>query len=543
MERWVYLLIMGILIIFTRRELWEFGQYIYTRIKGIKEFKINAFNLILISLFGMSVILNLIGAFTPEVHYDALEYHFGAPGEFLKDGKIHFLQHNVYSNFPSLVEMLYLLGMLIEGDTLAKLFHWAFGILTGVTIFSFGKRLFSTKVGLVGMVVFYIFGQITILSTQALIDMGLAFYSFLGLMAIIEWIETKDRKWFLLSGISMGLAVGCKYPALLSFLAIEIFILFQKRLKSAILFALLVLLTSSPWFIKNFIWTRNPVYPLFYNIFDGKNWDKVKDERFYKAHAPGKKDPVTLVRTLVDMTFKDQFMTPLFLLLIPLGIFLKDMSKPIRYLLIYLALFYLFWFYWTHRIDRFFLPAIPAMALVSGYIYVRLAEAKILEKPLSIILIFSLLFNLYISAFTLSSINPFAYAFGFETRDEFLVRTLPPYPAMKFINENLDEDAVVLLIGEAEIHYIKRAVLYNTVFDTSIIEEVVNTSTSPEEVYEKIRDLGATHLLLNYVEVARLNRTYSYMKDFNWDLLYGFEKKYLEKLYSLEDKVLVYKVK
>ncbi|MBI3007948.1 MAG: glycosyltransferase family 39 protein, partial [Candidatus Omnitrophica bacterium] len=436
------------------------------------------------------------------------------------------------------------------------LFHWAFGILTGATIFSFGRRLFGVQTGLVGMVIFYIFSQITILSTQALIDMGLAFYSFLALMAIIEWIGTEDKKWFLLSGISMGLAVGCKYPALLSFIAIEVLILRMslrgrspwqsnliKRLRYAVLFAFIVLLTSSPWFIKNFIWTRNPVYPLFYNIFNGKNWDEVKDERFYKAHAPGKKDIVTLVRTLWDMTFKAQFMTPLFLLLIPLGIFLKDMSKPIRYLLIYLALFYLFWFYWTHRIDRFFLPAIPAMALVSGYVYVRLIEAKILEKPLSIILLFSLLFNLYISAFTLSSINPFAYAFGFETRNEFLVRTLPPYPSMKFINENLDEDAVVLLIGEAEIHYIKRKVIYNTVFDTSIIEEVVNTSTSPEEVYEKVKSLGATHILLNYVEVARLNRTYSYMKDFNWKLFYGFENKYLEKLYSLEDKVLVYKVK
>src|SRR3989338_3030564 len=120
--------------------------------------------------------------------------------------------------------------------------------------------------------------------------MGLAFYSFLALMAIIEWIGTEDRKWFGLSGVSMGRAVGCKYPALLSFIVIEMFILFQKRFKSDILFALIVLLTSSPWFIKNFIWTRNPVYPLFYNIFDGKNWDEVKDERFYKAHAPGKKD-------------------------------------------------------------------------------------------------------------------------------------------------------------------------------------------------------------------------------------------------------------
>jgi|GEM_PF-1905200 len=563
MEKWVYFIILGILTVFTKDELIEFCQYIFIKIKGVRESKIGIFNLILLSLFGLSIILNLFGAFTPEVHYDALEYHFGAPGEFLRDGRIHFLQHNVYSNFPSLVEMLYLLGMLIEGDTLAKLFHWTFGILTSLSILSFGKRLFGIKIGLIGMAIFYVFGQITILSTQALVDMGVAFYSFLGIMAIIEWVGTEKRGWLLLSGISIGLAVSCKYPAILSFLAIEVLILFHtnwvKRLKTAVLFALIVLLTSSPWFIKNFIWTRNPVYPLFYNVFDGKNWDNAKDERFQKAHAPGKKDLITLVRTLWDMTIKDQFMTPIFLLFIPLIIFLKGIDRHIKYLLVYLALFYLFWFYFTHRIDRFFLPATPALALVSGYIYMRLNDAtrvlsigidlpiphkgRVLRGFLSIILVFSLLFNFYISAFTLSSINPFAYAFGFETKDEFLTRTLPPYSAMKFINDELDEDAVVLLMGEAEVHYINRKVLYNTVFDTSIIEEIVNTSTSPEEVLEKVKGLGATHLLLNRVEVARLNRTYSYMKDFNWELFYDFEKEYLEKIYSLEEKVLIYKVK
>ena len=42
--------------------------------------------------------------------YDVLEYHLQVPREFLQAGRVEFLPHNVYSQYPLGVEMLFTLG-------------------------------------------------------------------------------------------------------------------------------------------------------------------------------------------------------------------------------------------------------------------------------------------------------------------------------------------------------------------------------------------------------------------------------------------------
>ena len=51
--------------------------------------------------------------------YDVLEYHLAGPKEHLIAGRIRFLPHNVYTNMPSNVEMLYLLAMVLKSDSSA----------------------------------------------------------------------------------------------------------------------------------------------------------------------------------------------------------------------------------------------------------------------------------------------------------------------------------------------------------------------------------------------------------------------------------------
>ncbi len=48
--------------------------------------------------------------------YDVLEYHLGVPREYFEAGCISYLSHNIYSNFPFNVEMLYLLTMVLHGE-------------------------------------------------------------------------------------------------------------------------------------------------------------------------------------------------------------------------------------------------------------------------------------------------------------------------------------------------------------------------------------------------------------------------------------------
>ena len=64
----------------------------------------------------------------PPMDFNVCEYHLQAPKEFLQQGRIASLPHNVYANMPLGAEMLSLLGMVLAGD------WWAGGLVAeGIT--------------------------------------------------------------------------------------------------------------------------------------------------------------------------------------------------------------------------------------------------------------------------------------------------------------------------------------------------------------------------------------------------------------------------
>ncbi len=65
-----------------------------------------------------------LGSMTPDVDFDVGTYHFEGPKEYFQNGRITFLPHNVYTNFPFLTEMFALLGMVLHGD-------WYWGAVAG----------------------------------------------------------------------------------------------------------------------------------------------------------------------------------------------------------------------------------------------------------------------------------------------------------------------------------------------------------------------------------------------------------------------------
>ncbi len=58
----------------------------------------------------------LLGGVSPSTDFDVKEYHFGGPKEWFLLGRVQFLEHNVYTSFPFLTEMLTLLGMVLRND-------------------------------------------------------------------------------------------------------------------------------------------------------------------------------------------------------------------------------------------------------------------------------------------------------------------------------------------------------------------------------------------------------------------------------------------
>jgi len=566
-------------------------------------------------LLATTLVTVLIGALTPPLNYDTLSYHLGVPKEYIRYHKIVYLPHQVYSNFPFTLEMLYLLSLLLKGGILAKLVHLSFGLLTVATIYIFGRRYFNSRIALLASAIFFNIPLTGFLSTTAYIDLGAALYTSLALLGFVNWFYSRKREDFLISAIFTGLAMGTKYPAILfSFLPLLLGIILKTSLidkvrwpvslKKALIFSLVAIGTVSPWLIKNFIYTGNPIYPLFYNFLGGRGWNAFNAARFMAQHSA----PFPHwwgIFTVPLAISKSKDIGPLFIIFVPLLVFFKQFAKPIKLLLIYGGVYFLLWAFFTQRDYRFLLPAFPAISLVVAYLMKRFGTGKGYSLLLTAGLGFALaldyqrfhLFGLQLLKFreglfliplalglstfivfivincakrrslspllvsglalvfllNLATVMGMVPEYGLlkvalnrESQEAFLSRTFYAYDAFRFANEKLPSSAKLLLIGENQGYYLDRDFVANSPLDDNIIVGIVNSSRNGEEIKNKLKDMGITYILYNASEVKRVSRDYD---SFNWAdekarkrfLRFFFSGEYLKLIFS-RNGVFIYKI-
>ncbi|MFW6108345.1 MAG: hypothetical protein ACOC8D_00885 [bacterium] len=264
---------------------------------------------LVVVLLGLGIVLfALTRANVPVVgDYDSLEYHLAAPAKWRDAGQVYFLRDNVYTNMPQNVEMLYLLAMSVCGGrmlgaTVGLQVGIGFVVLTAAAVALCGRRVASEAAGLAGAALFLTMPMLAELATlnSYVVELPLTAYSFLTLYAFLLLRRARDarvrRRRAALTGVMAGLAVGCKYPALLFVLApVLAFIVargvyrlrhFWRSVGEAALAAALALAVAGPWFARNAANTGNPTYPLLYRVFGSSNWTLAQDVKFAKAHGP-----------------------------------------------------------------------------------------------------------------------------------------------------------------------------------------------------------------------------------------------------------------
>jgi hypothetical protein len=85
------------------------------------------------------------------------------------------------------------------------------------------------------------------------------------------------------------------------------------------------------------------------------------------------------------------------------------------------------------------------------------------------------------------------------SRDEYIDRYRGEYPAMRYINKNLPENARVLFIYVGKRgYYCDRNYLFDMPRGISTLHQIVKRSDSPEGVLTELRKIGITHMLTRY---------------------------------------------
>jgi len=130
-----------------------------------------------------------LGALTPEMRHDVLDYHINFPNLYRLQHGMYEIPWHVFSYMPSNVETLYTLSLLLSSDMLAKLTHYGFSLLCAGCIYSVGRRYLGRRVAVWAMLLWLLLPQVAYEASTAYIDLGVSMWAFLAVACLLRYFE------------------------------------------------------------------------------------------------------------------------------------------------------------------------------------------------------------------------------------------------------------------------------------------------------------------------------------------------------------------
>jgi 4-amino-4-deoxy-L-arabinose transferase-like glycosyltransferase len=503
--------------------------------------KINKYYNISIILIGIAILLLFFIEFilniTPPVARDVLIHHLAIPKLWLKNGGFYEIKWADFSYYPMNIDLLYIIPLYFNNDTIPSFIHVGFGIGTAWLIYHYLSNKLGRLAGLLGVFVFLSTPIVVRMSTVAYVDLGLVFFTTASLLAYIRWRDGKYKayKWFFLSAIAMGLALGTKYNALIAWFFLSLAIVFVysrdterqwKAIGYGAIFFLVSLFVFSPWLTKNIILTGNPLYPLFKGIF---NISSATSEGGTHSIVSG--DTYMGIFKMREMLYGENFwetllipirlffqgqdnsdryfegvLNPILIIIVPFAFMNKSFYRDKLFFMFFTIFFILTAFFLDELRVRYILPVVPVLSIltVMGLINIfnwTMSISNRLRNLLVVVLfsIFIIIMGrniLYINNY-FQNIRPMSYILNKESRDEFITRHDHSYSAIKYINTHTPENAkvrLVLLAGRG--YYLDRVYEDDSSYGMDVIRGLAASSNDDKSFRAYLHSLGCTHLLV-----------------------------------------------
>jgi len=506
-----------------------------------------------VDLFVLGLVL--VGAMTfaasqtPAISQDALVYHLAAPQRFLEDGAIRYIPGNFYTAFPFNMEMLFTLGLLLDGEELAKSYHWLCWIGSVAAVALLSTRL-AGRSGLgfqrlgSGACAGAIFGTIptaALIAGWAYVDLAVVFYTTMSVLALVLAHEARegrsegrivtapdtdatalsDRRALILASIFAGAAAGTKYTAGLQGLLLLAFVIVRgarrgeplpRIIASLAIVSLVVGIGVGPWLLKNTIENGNPFFPFAFGIFGGKDWDSHRAAVLALSLAEwgGTREGLEWLRLPWDVTVGGRFFSIerfdgvigwAFLGAFP-WIVLGAASRVGRRVAFFTIAYALAWVMTTHQV-RFLLPALALAAALLGAGVARFPEglARTTVRAVLAIAVFS---NVLLVAIHFAAHRPLGVVLGQESRESFLEREVPggDWAVFEHIAKQLPPDARVFFASCGSPGFLcKRDYYADAYFENFMLERFLEESDGPDELRATFAREGFTHVLFRGANV------------------------------------------
>ena len=529
--------------------------------------------IILLVLCSSIVLLSLV----PPISRDALIHHLTIPKLYLLNGIFTPFPCMSYSYNPMNIDLIYMGALRFGSDIIPKFIHFIFGLMTAVIIHAHLKKRVGAIWSLLGALLFLSTPIIVKLSITVYVDLGLIFFSTLALMSLVNWVNSCFRILHLiLSAIFCGLAMGTKYNGLIVFCLLTLFIPFiysrfnagmlhaaKKSITFGFIFAIISIAFFSPWMVRNYFLTHNPVYPLYNDYFNVQmtppcsiEWKDISCRNTpadnlhlsniaYRKYMYGEKWwmiallPLRVFFQGKDNNFElfDGKLSILLLILpvlsfIPFGPYSDPLKHEKKIFAIFSVLYILFALFSSVIRMRYLGPAIPPLVILSVYGMKNISDVcanrfcRFYGK--------NLYFLIYLSVFLyfikwhggylweqFRYVKPISYITGQVSRDDYIQAYRHEYAAFQYINQHLPSNSKVMFfyLGKRG-YYCNRKYFPDDGKNIKLLYKILCSANSSKKICRKFQEYGITTLIIN--NVLFKNRLEEDLSDQQKQLFYDF---------------------
>jgi hypothetical protein len=492
--------------------------------------------------------------------YDSLMYHLAAPMRYIDAGRVVELAYDHHTYFPFTFEMLFAAPLALWSDPLkgavgAKLLHWVMLPASILLLLCAGARWNQRRAGWIAALAWASIPVVATEATTAYIDLGLAAFVLAAFLAFGQMLyafggetEGERRSWMWWSAAMGGFALGSKYLGALFVLwlgawwVVSLF-LGKANLRSGVsipslrwllAWSLVASLVGGGWYARNQAWVGSPVFPFAYGLFGGEGWSAERAHKYdedQKRFGFGREAgdwallPLRLSLSpfnaaarpdgsilglpswpLSSQPDEDRFHTGLFEvagfagqtmigpLLLALGVpalALRDKPRAVGMWAWSVGFLWVFWGA-TGQYARYLLPALALWCGVCGWGAERLWRGRLTRWALGGVVAAWLPVSLLLAWRNNSPAWPVVS--GQVSGREWLKRSFYGFEAMEWANTQASTGATFAVFGEPRCFYLRRPYFWGDVEHNTLLN---TAKLTPENAFESLRRLGATHVLWN----------------------------------------------
>ncbi len=220
-----------------------------------------------------------VKASLPPYYGDEMAYHFLAPSSLMNITSIKY-PGGIYADLPRILDFFWQqVFTLFHTYSIARLFHFTILATSMVYVYAVLKKNFNALAAFLFVFIFFSLPQDIILtSTLGYIDVGAYSFLLIGLVSAIDFLISKNPNSVILSALFWAMNLGTKYTGIttfLSFISVFLILIVFKRKEYSHFFSLnliskiilVMLFFGGYWYVKNFIWFGNPIFPFIFHCW------------------------------------------------------------------------------------------------------------------------------------------------------------------------------------------------------------------------------------------------------------------------------------